>query len=127
MVCKRTLAAAALALATALPAAASGIVNSTVGTNEAQRIYVDKGQLFVVALPADASNGYAWTASVRRGRVAALGGAYQPDGTLKDGSPAENVFVFRADGSGSAILRFTSARPGDRAVADVKYFNVTVR
>jgi predicted secreted protein len=127
MVFKRALATAGLLFLSVLPAAANGIVNSTVSTNETQRIYVDRGQIFIVALPADQSKGYTWKASVRQGRVSALGGAFQETGSLKDGSPAENVFVFRADGSGTAILRFTSARPGDAAVGDVKYFNVTVR
>jgi len=127
MTALRPLAVAAIALAMAAPALANGVVNSTAYSDPAQRIYVDRGQYFVVVLGSHQSNGIAWHASIRQGGITQLGRAYHGNDVPRAGAPEEEIFLFRADRPGTAIIRFQATSGGSSTPADTKYFDATVR
>jgi inhibitor of cysteine peptidase len=89
-------------------------------------IAVADGAEFVIALPANPSTGYSWTASddddvtfVSRRQLA---GGSQP------GAPGTQELTFRATSTGTSTLEVAYARPFEKGVPPVKTeeFQVTV-
>ena len=89
-----------------------------------------QGQPLVVRLPANPSTGYSWTYTVVGDEVLRLdsvsGEAPAPNGMV--GVPGEQVWSFRAQGSGRAVLRYVYARAWEKHTPPAKTFtlNVTV-
>jgi inhibitor of cysteine peptidase len=95
--------------------------------HEGDDISVHEGDEFVVALPANPSTGYAWTAdddpNVTFVSSRQVGGGSQP------GAPGTQELSFRADHSGQSTLELAYARSFESGVppANTATFAVTVR
>jgi inhibitor of cysteine peptidase len=85
-------------------------------------------QPLVVRLPANPSTGYSWTYTVSGDDVLRLdtvsGEAPAPNGMV--GVPGEQVWSFRAQGSGRAVLTYVYARSWEKNAPPVKTFTLKV-
>mgnify|MGYP001157997724 FL=1 len=85
-------------------------------------------QPLVVRLQSNPSTGYGWSYSVSGDDVLRLdsvsGEAPAPNGMV--GVPGEQVWSFRAQGSGRAVLTYVYARSWEKEAAPEKTFTLTV-
>lgn len=85
-------------------------------------------QPLVVRLQSNPSTGYGWTYTVSGDPVLRLdsvsGEAPAPNGMV--GTPGEQVWSFRAQGSGRAVLTYVYARAWEKDTAPAKTFTLTV-
>jgi inhibitor of cysteine peptidase len=90
-------------------------------------ISVAKGDEFVVALAANPSTGYSWTAADNPD--VAFVSSRQVSGGSQPGAGGTQELTFRADGSGSSTLELDYARPfePDAPPAKTARFPVTVK
>jgi inhibitor of cysteine peptidase len=90
-------------------------------------ISVSEGDEFVVALPANPSTGYAWTAADNSD--VAFVSSHQVAGGNQPGAPGTQELAFRADHSGESTLEFAYARSFEPGVPPAKTadFPVTVK
>ena len=85
-------------------------------------------QPLVVRLPTNPSTGYVWSYTVTGDDVLRLdtvtGEAPAPDGMV--GVPGLEVWSFRAQGTGRAVLTYIYARPWEKNTLPPKIFTLTV-
>lgn len=85
-------------------------------------------QPLVVRLQSNPSTGYSWTYTLNGDEVLRLdsvtGEAPAPNGMV--GVPGEQVWSFRAQGSGRAVLTYVYARSWEKDAAPAKTFTLTV-
>ena len=85
-------------------------------------------QPLVVRLPTNPSTGYVWSYAVAGDDVLRLdtvtGEAPAPDGMV--GVPGLEVWSFRAQGTGTAVLTFVYARPWEKNALPAKTFTLRV-
>lgn len=85
-------------------------------------------QPLVVRLPANPSTGYSWTYTVSGDDVLRLdtvsGEAPAPNGMV--GVPGEQVWSFRAQGSGRAVLTYVYTRSWEKNAPPAKTFTLKV-
>jgi len=81
-------------------------------------ISVSNGEEFVVALPANPSTGYAWTAADNPDVT--FVSSHQVAGGSQPGAPGMEELSFRADHSGQSTLEFAYARSFEPAVPPAK-------
>lgn len=85
-------------------------------------------QPLVVRLPANPSTGYSWTYTVSGDDVLRLdtvsGESPAPNGMV--GVPGEQVWSFRAQGSGRAVLTYVYARSWEKNAPPAKTFTLKV-
>lgn len=85
-------------------------------------------QPLVVRLPTNPSTGYVWSYTVTGDDVLRLdtvtGEAPAPDGMV--GVPGLEVWSFRAQGTGRAVLTYIYARPWENNTLPAKIFTLTV-
>ena len=85
-------------------------------------------QPLVVRLPANPSTGYSWTYSITGNDVLRLesvnGEAPAPNGMV--GVPGDQVWSFRAQGSGRAVLTYVYERAWEKNAPPAKTFTLTV-
>ena len=85
-------------------------------------------QPLVVRLPTNPSTGYVWSYTVTGDDVLRLdtvtGEAPAPDGMV--GVPGLEVWSFRAQGTGRAVLTYIYARPWEKNTLPAKIFTLTV-
>ena len=68
---------------------------------------VKVGDDFFIALPSNASTGYAWTAKIAdAGLVAPEGNVYQGPSSGRPGAGGQQLFVFHASRSGTTAIAF---------------------
>jgi len=127
---KRSILAVALALvAFALPAVAQEL-SGNVYTDPATPVSIAKGHDFLIALAANPTTGYSWTATVSNGNVENEGSAYQahPAAAGMVGSGGQQIFSFEGSAKGTATITFAYARPFEKGkpAAKTVVFHVTV-
>lgn len=85
-------------------------------------------QPLVVRLPTNPSTGYVWSYAVAGDDVLRLdtvtGEAPAPDGMV--GVPGLEVWSFRAQGTGTAVLTYVYARPWEKNALPAKTFTLRV-
>ena len=85
-------------------------------------------QPLVVRLPANPSTGYVWSYAVAGDDVLRLetvdGESAGANGMV--GAPGEQVWSFRAQGAGRAVLTYVYARPWEKNTLPAKIFTLTV-
>ena len=85
-------------------------------------------QPLVVRLPTNPSTGYTWSYTVAGDQVLVLdtvtGEAPAPDGMA--GVPGLEVWSFRAQGTGRAVLTYIYARPWEKNALPAKIFTLNV-
>ena len=85
-------------------------------------------QPLVVRLPTNPSTGYVWSYAIAGDDVLRLdtvtGEAPAPDGMV--GVPGLEVWSFRAQGTGTAVLTYVYARPWDKNALPAKTFTLRV-
>lgn len=85
-------------------------------------------QPLVVRLPTNPSTGYVWSYAVAGDDVLRLdtvtGEAPAPDGMV--GVPGLEVWSFRAQGTGTAVLTYVYARPSEKNALPAKTFTLRV-
>ena len=85
-------------------------------------------QPLVVRLPTNPSTGYKWSYTVAGDQVLVLdtltGEAPAPDGMA--GVPGLEVWSFRAQGTGRAVLTYIYARPWEKNALPAKIFTLNV-
>jgi inhibitor of cysteine peptidase len=95
--------------------------------HEGDDISVSDGEEFVVALPANPSTGYAWTAADNPDVT--FVSSHQVAGGSQPGAPGTQELTFRADHSGQSTLKLAYARSFEPGVPPVKtaQFPVSVK
>jgi predicted secreted protein len=69
------------------------------------------GQDFFIALRSNKTTGFAWTANVGDGKIAAYqGNVYQDSSTGHMGAGGQQIFIFHANRSGTTTIAFAYAR-----------------
>ena len=86
--------------------------------HEGDDISVSNGEEFVVALPANPSTGYAWTAAGNPD--VAYESSHQVAGGSQPGAPGTQELTFRADHSGQSTLKLAYARSFEPGVPPAK-------
>lgn len=126
---KSTFFVIACALLVAAPALAVESVNGSVFTSSP--ISVKVGQDFLIALPANPTTGYSWSAKSSAAAIAVEGSAYQPSAAGKGmmGAGGQQIFVLEATRAGMATVTFSYARPWQKGVkpARTMTFSITAR
>lgn len=85
-------------------------------------------QPLVIRLPANPSTGYSWSYTVKGDdilRVDSVSGVVPMKNGMV-GVPGEEVWSFRAQGSGRALLTYAYARSWEKNVPPVQTFTLTV-
>jgi len=86
--------------------------------HEGDDISVSRGEEFVVALPANPSTGYAWTAADNPDVT--YESSHQVAGGSQPGAPGTEELTFRADHSGQSTLKLAYARSFEPGVPPAK-------
>ena len=90
-------------------------------------VQVKTGDDFFIALPSNATTGYAWKAKIADGNVlSSEGNVYQNPSSSAAGAGGQQLFVFHANASGTTSIAFAYARPWEKNVAPAKSVSYTV-
>jgi predicted secreted protein len=86
-------------------------------------IKVKVGEIFTIKLPSDLSTHYSWRmGELKRGVIQSFGKDYKRDertqSIIYEGG--EEIWIFRAVGSGKASIKFEYMRPGDIDISPAK-------
>jgi inhibitor of cysteine peptidase len=87
--------------------------------HQGDTIAVAEGAEFVIALPANPSTGYSWTAGDDDGDVAFVS-SRQLAGGSQPGAAGTQELTFRATSAGTSTLHLAYARPFEEGVPPVK-------
>lgn len=114
------------ALAVAAPAVAAETVNGTVFSSSPAAVKV--GQDFLIALPANPTTGYSWTAKSGSSAIMVEGSAYQPSAAGKGmmGAGGQQIFVLEATRAGTATVIFSYARPWQKGMKPARTMTFTI-
>lgn len=114
------------ALAVAAPAVAAETVNGTVFSSSPAAVKV--GQDFLIALPANPTTGYSWTAKSGSSAIMVEGSAYQPSTAGKGmmGAGGQQIFVLEATRAGTATVTFSYARPWQKGMKPARTMTFTI-
>lgn len=99
-------------------------------SDAAAPVTIKAGEDFLIALQSNRTTGYAWTAKVADGKIAAYeGNAYQNPDAARPGAAGQQIFIFHANRSGSTTIDFGYARPFEPNAAPSKTltFSITVQ
>jgi inhibitor of cysteine peptidase len=112
----------------AMMPACSGSVSDAGSTNTdpARTIHVKTGEEFSIALPSNATTGYAWEYTTVFVQVFPLATTYVLSTPILTGSGGTDFFRFKAAGAGQVVLHFVYKRPWETSVSDQKDFTVVV-
>jgi predicted secreted protein len=93
-------------------------------------VNVSAGEEFFLAMPSNATTGYAWTQATADGNIIAYeGNVYEEPFQSIPGAGGQQLFIYHANRSGSTVVTLTYARswvPNDPSKQTVT-FNVTVK
>ena len=96
----------------------------------ANPLVVKAGEEFFIALPSNRTTGYSWTQSVADGKILAYeGNVYQNPSNGLLGAGGQQMFIYRANRTGSTTITVSYSQPFDTNAASAKTltFNVTVQ
>ena len=121
----------AASLSGALAANPTPKVAPTVFTAQSGAIAVVHGQTFLIALDANPTTGYSWSAvpGFDTNLIAVEGSSFRGPGEPLPGAGGTQIFVLRARAPGTTTLALGYARPFEKGVAPVRRakFSIAVR
>lgn len=116
----------ALFFAATLGGVAAAALSPTVFTKPGP-IAVKPDDDFLIAVPANPTTGYRWSATVSDPKVVtAEGSAYQSPATVMPGAGGQQVFSLEAGHPGKATISLAYARPWEKNVKPAKVLLFTV-
>ena len=89
-----------------------------------ETLTVAAGTTFEIALDANMTTGYRWTAAVTGSSVRETGSDYEAPDTDRDGAGGTQVFTFQAESAGTSTIELTYAQEGSDDVGE--QYTVTV-
>ena len=93
----------------------------------AQPIVVRAGEEFFIALPSNASTGYAWSQHLGNGAIAAYeGNVYEPAQSTAVGAPGSQLFIYHANRTGTTTIELDYARSFDPNAPAAKSLTFTL-
>jgi inhibitor of cysteine peptidase len=117
-----------LALLAATPALALDLYSPVLlETDAAAPVTVQVGKEFFIAMQANPTTGYSWTQQTGDGAVIQYEGNVRqnPNSTIP-GAPGQQIFVYRANRTGTSTITFQYARPFEPGNAPGRMVTFTI-
>lgn len=94
----------------------------------ANPVTIQNGEEFFIALPSNPSTGYSWTQQTGDGNVLAYeGNVKQTPAASMPGSPAQQIFIYHANRSGTSTITFQYSRPFEPSAAPARMVTFTIQ
>jgi inhibitor of cysteine peptidase len=94
----------------------------------ASPITIQVGEEFFIALQSNPSTGYSWTQQTGDGSVLAYeGNVSQKPTAAMPGAPAQQIFIYHANRSGTSTITFQYSRPFEPNAAPGKMVTFTIQ
>jgi len=101
-------------------------------TEDFNKVTVAKGETFSIELASNPSTGYGWDVQLKSGKASLVKEDYvssAPAGSMIVGGDGKEIFVFKANETGTVEIEAQYKRSWEKSVpaAKVKNFSVTVK
>lgn len=91
-------------------------------------VTIQNGEEFFIALQSNPSTGYSWTQQTGDGSVLAYeGNVRQTPSTTMPGSPAQQIFIYHANRTGTSTITFQYSRPFEPNAAPARMVTFTIQ
>lgn len=118
----------ALAIISASIVLSCAAPEAAVYSDPTSAIFTTVNSEFTIAIPANATTGYQWTAEYNTSMLSLVSSEYKPSKQAKNqvGAGGIQYFKFKALKAGTAMISFTYKRTGDPIIADQTAFNIVI-